>query len=380
MQRGSHASAARVNRLAPARTLWYSGRVLVDRTPGLPDADDRIRMRAGLLSLVIAIALLAVKWLAYRLTGSAAILSDALESIANVGAALFAVGVLVFARRPADRRHPYGHGKVEFFSAVFEGGLITFAAVMIVWQAVQDLLAGPAIRAVELGILLTVGAGLVNAALGWYLIRTGTRTHSITLVADGQHVLSDFWTTVGVVIGLLMVRLTGAPWLDPIAALLVALNLAWTGARLVRSAAAALLDAEDVGLIAELIAAFERSLRPGIIRIHRLRARRAGPFTHVDAHVIVPEYWTVMQAHEALDAFAGRVIDALPIDGEIIFHDDPCRRALCAICDLPDCPERGESFVARPPITVDEATATDEAFWGGQHRPLADASPRPAVS
>lgn len=352
--------------------------MLVETTPETRVSDDRIRLRAGLISLVVAGALLAVKWLAYRMTGSAAILSDALESIANVVAALFAVGVLMFAGRPADRQHPYGHGKVEFFSAVFEGGLISFAAVVIIWKAVQDLLAGPTIRAVEMGILLTVGAGLVNAALGWYLIRTGRRTHSITLTADGQHVLSDFWTTVGVVIGLLLVRLTGIAWLDPVAALLVALNLAWTGAGLVRGAAAALLDAEDLGLIGDLITAFERSLRPGIIRIHRLRARRAGPFTHVDAHVIIPEYWTVMQAHEALDDFAARVIDALPIDGEIIFHDDPCRHALCAICDLPDCPERLEAFASRPPITVDEATATDEAFWGGRHRPQAERAPLPA--
>jgi cation diffusion facilitator family transporter len=357
-------------RLASLGVVCYTQRVLVDTAVAPPLPDDRVRVRAGLLSLGIGAALLAVKWLAYRVTGSAAILSDALESIANVVAALFALGVLLFAGRPADRRHPYGHGKVEFFSAVFEGGLITFAAVVIIWKAVQDLVAGPVLRAVETGIALTVATGLVNAALGWYLLRTGRRTHSMTLVADGQHVLSDFWTTVGVVTGLGLVRLTGIPWLDPVAALVVAVNLAWTGASLVRGAAAALLDAEDVGLIGELVQAFERSLAPGIIRIHRLRARRAGSFTHVDAHVIVPEYWTVMQSHEALDAFAARVIAALPIDGEIIFHDDPCRRALCAICNVAGCPERVEPFETRPPLTLDEAISTDEAFWRGHHRPV----------
>jgi cation diffusion facilitator family transporter len=342
----------------------------VETTAGDWSAGDRLRLRAGLLSLVVGAMLLAVKWLAYQMTGSAAILSDALESIANVVAAMFAVGVLLFAGRPPDRGHPYGHGKVEFFSAVFEGGLISFAALVIVWKAVQDLLAGPAVRELELGIGLTVGAGLVNAALGWYLLRTGHRTHSMTLVADGQHVLSDFWTTVGVVIGLGLVRLTGIPWLDPVAALVVALNLAWTGASLVRGAAAALLDAEDVGLIEQLIRAFEESVETGIIRMHRLRARRAGGYTHVDAHVIVPEYWTVLRSHEVLDAFAARVIDALPIDGEMILHGDPCRRALCPICDVPDCPVRVEPFERRPPITLDEAVATDEAFWCGHHHPI----------
>jgi cation diffusion facilitator family transporter len=337
--------------------------------------------RAAIVSLAVASVLLAVKYFAYQLTGSAAILSDALESIANVVAALFAVAVLAFAGRPADRGHPYGHGKMEFFSAAFEGGLIAFAAVLIVWKAVQDLLAGPQLRALETGILLTVAAGLVNAALGWFLVSSGRRLNSVTLVADGKHVLSDFWTTVGVVIGLGLVRLTGIPWLDPVTALVVAVNLGVTGARLVRHAAGGLLDSEDTELLVELVRAFERGRRPGIIRVHRLRARRSGRYTHVDAHLIVPEYWTVEQAHEETDAFAARVIDALPIDGETIFHEDPCRQALCAICDVPDCPVRREPFVARPPLTLEEVTATDEVFWGGIHRPPpVSAPPLPVAS
>jgi cation diffusion facilitator family transporter len=343
--------------------------VQVVTTAASGPSDEWVTRRAAIVSLSVACGLLAVKYAAYQMTGSAAILSDALESIANVVAALFAVAVLVFAGRPADRNHPYGHGKMEFFSAVFEGGLIAFAAVVIVWKSVQDLLTGPQLRALELGIVLTVAAGLVNAALGWFLLSTGRRVHSITLVADARHVLSDFWTTVGVVVGLTLVRLTGLPWLDPLAALVVAINLGVTGARLVRRAAGGLLDEEDTALLAELIRAFERSLRPGIIRVHRLRARRAGRFTHVDGHLIMPEYWTVEQAHEATDAFAARVLDALPLEGEIIFHNDPCRRALCAICDVADCPVRVEPFVARPPLTLDEATSTDEVFWQGDHRP-----------
>lgn len=356
--------------MAAPTDLWYSGTVVVEpRAPTAPD--ELVRRRAALLSLGVACGLLWVKWIAYQRTGSTAILSDALEAIANVVAALFALGVLLFAGRPADRSHPYGHGRIEFFSAVFEGGLISFAAVVIVWKASADLRAGPALRALDLGILLTVGAGLVNAALGWYLLRTGRRVHSITLVADGHHVLSDFWTTVGVVTGLALVRLTGLPWLDPVTALVVALNLAWTGAKLVRNAAGALLDEEDTALLGQLIAALESNLVPGVIRIHRLRARRAGAFTHVDAHVVVPENWTVAQSHETLDAYATRVIAALPTAGEIIFHDDPCRRALCAICDVAPCPIRAEPFVARPAFTLEETTTTDEAFWRGHHRAAA---------
>ena len=344
-------------------------------------SDESIRLRAGLLSLVVAIALLAVKYFAYRLTGSSAILSDALESITNVVAAMFALGGLVFAGRPADRGHPYGHGKIEYFSAVFEGGLIAFAAVLILWQAFQSLRAGHVVREVDLGIALTVAAGVVNAALGWYLVRTGEQVRSITLVADGKHVLSDFWTSLGVFVGLLLVRVTGIAWLDPLAAAAVGVNLAVTGVRLVRQAAGGLLDEEDSALLDRLVRAFDRSLHPGIIRLHRLRAQRAGRFTHVDAHLIVPEYWTVEQAHEATDAFADQVLAACTVEGEIIFHTDPCRRALCTICDVEGCPVRVDPFLGRPPLTLGEATSTDEDFWRGIYRRPAQPAPAfPAAS
>jgi cation diffusion facilitator family transporter len=345
--------------------------VQVEPATARASSDESARLRAGLLSLVVAIALLGVKYFAYRLTGSSAVLSDALESITNVVAAMFALGGLVFAGRPADRGHPYGHGKIEYFSAVFEGGLIAFAAVLILWQAFLSLRAGHVVHEVGLGIAITVAAGAVNAALGWYLVTTGRRVRSITLVADGKHVLSDFWTSLGVFIGLLLVQLTGIDWLDPLAAAAVGVNLAITGVRLVRQAAGGLLDEEDGELLALLVRAFDRSLHPGIIRLHRLRAQRAGRFTHVDAHLIVPEYWTVEQAHEATDAFAEQVLAACTVEGEIIFHTDPCRRALCAICDVEGCPVRVEPFLGRPPLTLSEATSTDEDFWRGEHRPPA---------
>src|SRR5262245_56337981 len=250
-----------------------------------PDADDRIRLRAGLVSVIVSVVLLAAKYQGYLLTGSTAILSDALESIVNVVAAVFAVGGLVFAGRPADRNHPYGHGKIEFFSAVFEGGLIAFAAVLIIYEVVQSLLRGVSIRALEWGVAIVFGAGLVNLILGWYLIRTGRRHMSLTLVADGQHVLSDFWTSIGIVVGLLLVRLTGLAWLDPLVAAVVALNLMWTGFRLVRHAAGGLMDEEDPALLKRLLDVLGHHVGQGVIRVHHLRAIREGRFHHVDAHL-----------------------------------------------------------------------------------------------
>lgn len=328
-------------------------------SPDTALADSRVRVRAGLLSLVVSIVLLGAKYQAYRLTGSTAILSDALESIVNVVAAVFALGGLAFAAQPADRNHPYGHGKIEFFSAAFEGGLVAFAAVLIIYEVTQALGRGAEVRSLDWGLAIVLGAGLVNLALGWYLVRVGRAYHSLTLIADGKHVLSDFWTSVGVVVGLLLVRLTGIWWLDPVTAAVVALNLMWTGFRLVRHAAGGLLDEEDTGLLARLLAALDSRLGQGVIRVHHLRAIRAGRFHHVEAHLVVPEFWSVDRAHELSEDLAARVIAELGLDGELVFHTDPCHRIYCAMCDLDDCTIRREPFRGRPPLSLEEAVRPD---------------------
>jgi cation diffusion facilitator family transporter len=319
-----------------------------------------VRQRAGVLSLVVGIFLLAIKYLAYQITGSTAILSDALESIVNVVAAVFALAGLTIARLPADRNHPYGHGKIEFFSAAFEGGLIAFAALLIIYQAVQALIVGVEIRSLNVGVGLTLAAGLANGALGWFLIRTGTKHHSLTLIADGKHVVSDFITSLGITLGLGLVLLTGRSWLDPLVAVLVGVQLAFTGFGLVRHAADGLLDAEDQTLLQRLLDAISANFEPGIIRVHFLRAIRSGRFTHVDAHLVIPEFWTVEQAHEVGDAFEQRVLNALPFEGEIVFHVDPCQRKFCSMCDVESCPIRVAPFAGRPPMTLDEVTRRED--------------------
>lgn len=321
--------------------------------------EARARLRAVVVSLLVSVALLAAKYQAYLLTGSTAILSDALESIVNVVAALFALGGIIFAGRPADRNHPYGHGKIEFFSAAFEGGLIAFAAVLIVYEVVLALVRGVEVRALDVGVAIVLGAGGVNLLLGWYLIRTGRRYESLTLVADGRHVLSDFYTSAGIVVGLLLVRFTGLVWLDPLVAAVVALNLLWTGYRLVRLAAGGLLDEEDPELLDRLLKVLQPHLGQGVIRIHHLRAIRAGRFHHVDAHLVVPEFWSVERSHEMAEDLGERVVKDLGVEGEMTLHTDPCHRIYCRMCDLDECPVRREPFSGRPPLTLDEAVQPD---------------------
>lgn len=321
--------------------------------------DERIRLRAVLISLAVGLLLLATKFWAWHETLSTAVLSDALEGIVNVVAAAFALGSVVFAGRPADRNHPYGHGKIEFFTAAFEGGLISFAAVYVAVHLVHGFMHGAQVQQVDLGMALIFGSGLINAALGWFLIRTGRRHNSLALVADGRHVLSDFVTSAGVIIALYLVRTTGWAWIDLVVAGLIALNLVRTGFKLVRLAAAGLLDEEDREVLERLVAASERSSVAGIIRIHHLRAIRAGRFHHVDAHLVVPEFWDVERAHQASNQFAAGMFAEFGAEGEVIFHTDPCRRTYCAQCDLPECPVRLDPFKKRLPLTVDEAVRAD---------------------
>jgi cation diffusion facilitator family transporter len=325
------------------------------------EANERPNSHTGiaLVAVVIAVALLAIKFWAYALTGSQAIFSDALESIVNVIAGAFALGVLAYAGQPADRDHPFGPGKMEFVSAAFEGGLIFCAALVILWQAGEALIAGAVPKQLDFGLVLTVIAGVANGLLGLFLVRYGRRHHSAAIEADGHHLLSDFWTSVGVIAGLATVRLTGLAWLDPVAAALVALLLLRTGGRLVRRAIGGLLDEEDPVLLRQLVTVLTPHVGDGVIRVHHLRAIRSGRFRHISAHLVVPEFWTVERAHDTADALAASVITELPGEGSIDFHTDPCERAYCRMCNLEACSVRQQPFDGMQPLTVDEVVQPD---------------------
>lgn len=316
--------------------------------------------KGAYISLGVSTLLMLVKFFAFFVTSSHAILSDALESIVNVTAATLALWIIHISQRPADRDHPYGHGKAEYFSSVFEGALISFAAIMIFIESIEALISGHRIEKIDLGLLLVLGAGVANAFLGVYLIRLGKKTQSVALVASGKHVLSDFYTSGAVILGLLLVRTTGLVWIDAVAALAVACVLAWTGFSLVRESIYALMDAEDSRLIESLGEHFTACRTEGIIRIHHARVIRSGNYHHIDSHVVVPEFWDVTTAHEQTNNFEKAVIERYAHSGEIHFHIDPCRRVYCHACDVKDCKIRREVFVQVIPFTFDELTSPTE--------------------
>jgi cation diffusion facilitator family transporter len=330
----------------------------------ISESAQRERVRAIGVSLLGGILILGLKAAAYWLTGSMALESDALESIVNVAAAAFGLWAVIFAGQPADKDHPYGHGKVEFLAAAFEGGLITLAALIIVYESVRALIHGVELKSLGLGMLINIGAGALNGLLGWYLLSTGRRLNSKALEADGHHVLSDFYTTLGIFVGLLLVKATGVAWLDPVLALFVAAALGRTGYRLVREAAAALLDEEDSGTIGPLVSGIDKILKKGVdetgvITVHGLRAMRSGRYTHVDIHLVVPEYMPVSESHVDTERFEKSLIAAAGIEGELHVHTDPCRKKYCARCTDSACPIRVEPIKAPVTLTVEEAVIAE---------------------
>lgn len=329
-----------------------------------PEAAQSERVRAILIALFAGLVILALKAAAYFMTGSMALQSDAMESIVNVVAAAFGLGAVLFAGQPADKNHPYGHGKMEFFAAAFEGGLISLAAVIIIYESVMALIQGIQPKNLGMGLALNIFAGALNGLLGWWLVRTGKRLRSKTLEADGHHVLSDFYSTAGIFLGLVLVMATGAWWLDPAVAIVVGFILARTGFGLVRESAAALLDEEDSPMIEKIVSALDGLLKrgvgkTGVITVHGLRAIRSGRYTHVDIHLVVPEYEQVAQGHDAAERFESLLIHSAGLEGEVHTHIDPCRRKYCSSCTDPACPIRVMPHAGHHSITKEEATLAE---------------------
>jgi len=292
------------------------------------------------LSFGVSLVLLLVKFFAYYLTGSKAILSDALESIINVITAAFLIGVVHVSTQPVDEDHPYGHGKAESFSAGVEGGLIVLAAIMILIEAVPDFFMPRPPQNLGTGIVLLAGAGCVNLLVGLYLIHSGKKLKSEAVRADGQHIMTDFYTSAGVVIGLLLVRLTDLYILDPLIACLVAVNILVPGIRLVRASVKNLMNEADPELLARIVQSLNAIKKPGWLHPHKLRALRSGRYHHVDMHIMLPHYWPLDKVHATQKEITDSLLDALGEEGDIMIHIDPCEPAYCHHCDLNPCAAR----------------------------------------
>ena len=281
--------------------------------------------RFAWLSIATAIATISLKSLAYYLTGSVSLLSDALESVINLVAAAFALWMLKIAARPADDDHPFGHYKAEYFAGALEGTLIGMVALSIFWVAFQRLLAPQPIEQISVGLLISGMASVLNLIVGQLLIRTGRKHRSVALEADGHHLMTDVWTSVGVIVALIVVNFTGWYILDPIIAMLVAVNIVKTGYEVVKRSTLGLMDTvindEDMEAVTKVLDGYVEQDR---IDYHALRTRQSGSRIFISVHILMPDDWSIKRGHELIDKIEDDMRTA--VAGSIVFtHMEPIR-------------------------------------------------------
>lgn len=275
------------------------------------------------LSVATAIVTISLKSLAYYLTGSVSLLSDALESVINLVAAAFALWMLIIAARPADEDHPFGHYKAEYFAGALEGALIGMASLSIFWVALQRLFDPQPIEQVSIGLIVSGAASVINLIVGQLLIRTGKANRSIALEADGHHLMTDVWTSVGVILALIVVNFTGWYVLDPIIAMLVAVNILKTGYDVVKRSALGLMDTaigdEDMEAVTTVLDGYVEKDR---IDYHALRTRQSGSRIFISVHILMPDEWSIKRGHELIDKIEDDMRAA--VAGSIVFtHMEP---------------------------------------------------------
>jgi cation diffusion facilitator family transporter len=284
---------------------------------------------------------------AWYITDSVAILTDALESIVNVVAGLIGVYSLHVSARPKDTDHPYGHGKVEFISAAIEGTLIAVSGLIIIYEAIQNLRFPHQIKKLDWGILLVAITAIINFVAGKMCVRTGEKNNSLALVASGNHLKSDTYSTAGIIAGLVLLYFTQVNWIDSSVAILFAFIIIVTGYKIIRSSVAGIMDEADEMLLEKLVKSLNENRHQNWIDLHNVRIIKYGPTLHMDCHLTVPWYFNVHKAHSAVDALSELVRKNFGESVELFVHTDGCLDFSCAICIKKDCAVRKHSFVEK---------------------------------
>ena len=293
-----------------------------------------------LTSFVVSLVLMVAKFIAYYMTYSSAILTDALESIINVVASAFAFYAIYLASQPRDLNHPYGHGKIEFFSAGLEGVLIVLASIFIVFHSIQGLINPQQIFDLEIGITITLLGTIINYSLGYVLEKEGVAKSSPTLIADGQHLKLDAMSSFILVFALLMIFITNIYWIDGAASIFFAFFMAWNGVKIIRKSIGGLMDEANEEVLEKVVSILKNHQKSEWIDIHNMRIQEYGSDIHIDCHLTLPNYWNLEKVHETVHEFEEILGKEFPSHVEIFIHADPCMPECCHYCKVENCPIR----------------------------------------
>lgn len=325
-------------------------------------SDLETKKRAIVIALCISIFLMLAKFAAYFITNSNAILTDAAESIVNVLASCFAFYSIYLSTQPKDENHPYGHGKVEFFSAFVEGVLIAIAGIIIVLKSGYDLIFTKEIGRLYEGAIIIGTTGLINLLVGYYLIKTGKQERSITLEADGKHLITDSITSAGLVAGILIIQFTQILWLDSAISILLGLYIIYNGYKLIRRSVGGLMDESDLALVKDIVEIMQNNREEYWIDIHNLRAQQYGADLHIDCHVTLPYYLDLNRIHQEISDIDKLLNRSANYHTELFIHADPCLPACCHYCRVENCGVRQEAFKGEIRWTVENATKNEKHF------------------
>jgi cation diffusion facilitator family transporter len=292
----------------------------------------------------VAVVLFAVKIVAWYITKSVAILTDALESTVNVIAGFIGLYSLYVAAKPKDEDHPYGHGKAEFVSAAVEGTLILVAGLVIIYEAIDNFVHPHQIQKLDYGILLVAVTAVINFGVGYFSERKGKRNNSMALIASGRHLQTDTWSTIGIIIGLGLILITGYKWLDGVVAIIFSFIIIYTGYGILRSSLAGIMDEIDKELLSKLVVLLNNHRRQNWIDLHNLRVIKYGGQLHIDCHMTVPWYLNVHEAHIEIDALTDLIKKEFGDSIEFFVHTDGCLDFSCHICNKQDCPVRKHAY------------------------------------
>jgi cation diffusion facilitator family transporter len=303
---------------------------------------DNLRIQKWVVT--VAVLLFIIKIVAFWVTRSVAILTDALESTVNVIAGFIGLYSLYIASKPRDENHPYGHGKAEFLSAAVEGTLIIVAALVIIYESVIHFIYPRELRQLDRGIILVAFTALINFIVGFISIRNGKKNHSLALVASGKHLQSDTYSTLGIILGLVLIKLTKLTWLDSVTAIVFAFIIMHTGYQILRHSLAGIMDEADKELLQKMLAVLNANRRVNWIDLHNLRVIKYGGQYHIDCHLTVPWYLNVIEAHKEVEELGRLIKKEFGTVFELFVHTDPCLDFSCPICAKNDCQVRQHRF------------------------------------